>query len=277
MRPITGTTRVFAVLGSPVSHSLSPAMHNGWLETAGIDAAYVALDVREEAFAALPSLGFAGVNVTVPFKEKATAIATKRDEAVALLGAANVLTFAGGEIEAFNTDAPGFVASLDEDAPGWRSSVRTALVLGAGGAARAIAFGLSQASAPRIVIANRAYARAEAAARLIPGTVASRWEDLADAFAGADLIVNATSAGLSGLPSPDWPMHAAPRSAIVADAVYKPLETPLLRAARAHGLASVDGLGMLIHQGAAAFRIWFGVQPDAHVARRRLEAILRGA
>jgi shikimate dehydrogenase len=187
-----------------------------------------------------------------------------------------VLKFEGDQVEAFNTDAPGFVASLDDDAPGWRASVGTALVLGAGGAARAIAFGLSQAGVERIVIANRTAARAHEAAGAIPGAEVMGWDDLAGAFAQADLIVNATSAGLSGAASPDWPVQSAPEHAIVADAVYKPLATPLLVAARARGLASVDGLGMLVHQGAAAFRIWFGVAPDARDARSRLERILRG-
>jgi shikimate dehydrogenase len=273
---ISGKTKVLAVLGAPVTHSLSPLMHNAWLAAAGIDAVYVALPFSEAGFAALPSVGLFGANITVPFKESAAAIAVRRDKIATRLGAANVLRFDADGPSAFNTDAPGFVASLDEGAPGWRARVRTALVLGAGGAARAIAWGLADAGAARIVIANRTPARAEATAAAVPGAETWDWNDLAGAFAQADLIVNATSLGLAGAASPDWPIHAAPAHAIVADAVYKPLETPLIAAARARGLATVDGLGMLIHQGARAFEIWFGVRPDVRGARLLLERALVG-
>ena len=273
-RLITGRTKVLAVLGNPIAHSLSPPMHNAWLDAAGIDAAYVALPIEGDVFAALPALGLYGANVTVPHKERAAAIATQKDEAVARLGAANVLRFAPEGVAAFNTDAPGFVASLDEDAPGWRARVRTALVMGAGGAARAIAWGLAAAGVPQILVSNRTQARAHEVCAACPGAAPWPWSSLGDGFAKADLIVNATSLGLAGGSSPDWPIAAAPAHALVADAVYKPLETPLLAAARARGLATVDGLGMLIHQGALAFEIWFGVKPDTKAARTQLRALL---
>lgn len=274
-RVITGRTKVLAVLGNPIAHSLSPPMHNAWLAAAGIDAAYVALPIEGDVFGALPALGLFGANVTVPHKERAAAIATRKDDAVTRLGAANVLHFApGGDVAAFNTDAPGFVASLDQDAPGWRSRVNTALVIGAGGAARAIAWGLAAAGVPRILVSNRTEARAHEVCAICPGSAPWPWANLGDAFAQADLIVNATSLGLAGGPSPEWPIAAAPAHALVADAVYKPLETPLLAGAKARGLATVDGLGMLIHQGALAFEIWFGVRPDTQAARALLRDLL---
>jgi len=271
---ISGATKILAVLGAPVTHSLSPQMHNAWLAEAGIDAVYAALPIGPGAFAGLRDMGLFGVNVTVPFKERAAAIATDLDETAARLGAANVLAFRGGPVAGYNTDARGFIASLDEDAPGWRARVDAAVVLGAGGAARAIAWGLAAAGVGEILIANRTSARADDVAQLHPAMAPWPWERIDAAFARADLIVNATSLGLAGAASPAWPLHAAPAHAIVADAVYRPLETPLLAAARARGLAVVDGLGMLIHQGAAAFSIWFDVAPDVSRARGRLLAAL---
>ncbi|MBU6371854.1 MAG: shikimate dehydrogenase [Alphaproteobacteria bacterium] len=273
-RVITGRTKVLAVLGNPIAHSLSPPMHNAWLAAAGIDATYVALPIEGDVFAALPSFGLYGANVTVPHKERAAAIATQRDEAVARLGAANVLRFGPNGVAAFNTDAPGFVASLDEAAPGWRDRVKTALVIGAGGAARAIAWGLAAAGVEKLLVSNRTEARALEVCAVCPRAAPWPWAYLGDAFAKADLIVNATSLGLAGGPSPDWPIEAAAPHALVVDAVYKPLETPLLAQARARGLATVDGLGMLIHQGALAFEIWFGVKPDTRAARGLLNELL---
>lgn len=260
----------YAVIGDPVSHSLSPLMHNGWIADHGLNATYEALLLRsDDAAKAIRELeGFAGANVTVPHKEAAARAATGFGGAVA-----NTLRWeADGCISAWNTDGDGFLDALLEAAPGWRARVKHILILGAGGGARGIAEALNGAG--EITIANRTLSRAEELARAV-GCRAVEWSALGDAFAEADLIINATTLGLSNTPSPDWPIARTKQSAIVADIVYRPLETPLLAAARARGLTIMDGLGMLIHQGARAFELWFGVKPDAARARARLIEALR--
>lgn len=255
----------YAVIGDPVGHSLSPLMHNGWIADHGLNATYEALLLRsDDAAKAIRELeGFAGANVTVPHKEAAARAATGFTGAVA-----NTLRWeSDGRISAWNTDGDGFLDALTEAAPNWRAHVKHILILGAGGGARGIAEALKGVGA--ITIANRTLSRAEEIARAIGGRAVA-WSELGDAFAEADLIVNATTLGLSGSPSPDWPIGRAKQAAIVSDIVYRPLETPLLAAAKARGLTSVDGLGMLIHQGARAFELWFGVKPDPVKARARL-------
>jgi shikimate dehydrogenase len=255
----------YAVIGDPVSHSLSPLMHNGWIADHGLSATYEPLLLRsDDAAKAIRELeGFAGANVTVPHKEAAARAATGFGGAVA-----NTLRWeSDGRISAWNTDGDGFLDALLEVAPGWRSRVKNILILGAGGGARGIAEALKGAG--EIVIANRTFSRADELARAVGGG-AVEWSALGDVFAEADLIINATTLGLSGAPSPDWPIARAKQSAIISDIVYRPLETPLLAAARARGLTTMDGLGMLIHQGARAFELWFGVKPDAAKARARL-------
>jgi shikimate dehydrogenase len=273
---VRGDTAVYAVLGDPVKHSLSPVLHNAWMAEAGLNAVYVPLRVAPAAFERFAALGLAGANVTVPYKESAALAADTKDSAVATLAAANVLRLEpDGRVAAFNTDAGGFVASLDEGAPGWRSRVGHALVIGAGGAGRAIAFGLAAAGVPRLTILNRDEARAAAAAAIHSDRARSAgWRDLPDAIAEADLIVNATSLGLGGA-AVEWPLHRAQDDALVVDAVYAPLETGLLRLARSRGLATLDGLGMLIHQAALAFDLWFGVRPDTVAGRARALAALK--
>ncbi|MFZ4121376.1 MAG: shikimate dehydrogenase [Caulobacterales bacterium] len=269
--------QVFAVLGDPVSQSLSPAMHNGWYLDHRINAAYVALRIRAAdsaaAFPLLRAMGLSGVNVTAPFKELAASVSDVLEPAMQTLRAANVLAFDDdGTTAAFNTDAPGFILSLEDGAPGWRERTRHALVIGAGGAGRAIAYGLRQAGVETITLVNRDVAKAQAFASAI-GAQALGLDDLEAGFAQADLIVNATSLGMGGGVAV-WPVGVVAPHAIVADAVYAPLETGLLAAARARGLAVVDGLGMLIGQGALAFQLWFGVLPDRAIARERLMRIL---
>lgn len=273
MRQITAATKVLAVIGDPVGHSLSPLMHNGWIEDAGLDAVYVALPLRSDdavaAIRAMRGLGFAGLNVTVPHKEAAAAAADRSDGP-----AANVLRWEGdGTLSAFNTDGAGFLDSLDEKAPDWRGRVKRVLVIGAGGAAQAIGAALSP-HVDTVHFVNRTQARAEAAAARQSNGRVLRWDDLERGFGAAELIVQATSLGLNGAHSPAWPVHFCRAEAIVVDIVYRPLETPLLKAARARGLVPVDGLGMLIHQGARAFELWFGMKPDVANARARLEAAL---
>ncbi len=279
---ITGKTKVLALFGNPVAHSLSPQMHAGWIADHKLDAVYVALPLdaktADATMKALKGVGFHGANVTVPFKDAAAAAADWQDEAALDLGAANMLQWHNGDLFAANTDAPGFVAALDEQAPDWKGRVKRALVIGAGGAAKAIAYGLAKAGVTHIDIVNRSEARAaETATAVAPSAVvvaARPWKELSAAFAEADLIVNATTLGMVGKDRADWPMDHAKDGAIVADAVYAPLETDLLRQARARGLDVVDGLAMLIHQGALSFQRWFEITPDTTKARERLMAIL---
>jgi shikimate dehydrogenase len=269
----TAATKVIAVIGDPVSHSLSPIMHNGWIADHGLDAVYVALPLKSEdattAIRALKSLGFAGLNVTVPHKEAAAAAADRSEGQVA-----NVLRWEkDGTVSGFNTDGPGFLDALSETAPDWRGRVQRVLMLGAGGAAQAI----SQALSPHVVtihFANRTAARAEAAASAISNGRALRWDDLERGFGAADLVVQTTTLGMDGQPEQAWPVEYCRPTVIAADIIYRPLETEFLRAARARGLVGMDGLGMLIHQGARAFELWFGIKPDTSKARQRLLAAL---
>ncbi len=268
---ITAATKAYAVIGNPVEHSLSPVMQNGWIADHGLDAVYVALPLKsDDPVAAIRALsGFAGLNVTVPYKEAAAKAAARSEGAVA-----NVLRREeDGTFSAFNTDGAGFLDSLSEGAPDWRSKVRRVLILGAGGGAR----GVGQALSPfvdTIHFANRTASRGEQAAATIPNGRATRWDDLERAFGHADLVVQTTTLGMTGEPEMDWPVSLCRPNAIIADIVYRPLETPLLIAARERGLTAIDGLGMLIHQGARSFEIWFGVKPDAAKARQRLLAAL---
>jgi len=260
-------TRAYAVIGDPVSHSLSPLMHSGWIADHGLDATYTALQLRaEDPVAAIRALkGLAGANVTAPHKEAAAKAAGWR------LGVANTLEWgADGGLAAYNTDGDGFIDSLDAAAPDWRQRVGRALVVGAGGAARDIGRALIRAGVPDMAVVNRTAARAGAVALDWGRGAAHDWSELESCFATADLIVNTTTLGMAGSPSTDWPVVACRPGTIVVDIVYRPLETPLLKAARARGLQAIDGLGMLIHQGARSFEIWFGVKPDVAKARARL-------
>ncbi|MEQ1617414.1 MAG: shikimate dehydrogenase [Terricaulis sp.] len=271
---IGAATRVFAVIGNPVSHSLSPLMHNGWIADHRMDAVYVALPLRSDdpvaAIRALGQLGFSGANVTTPYKEAAARAADAVDDVVA-----NTLRWeANGALTAFNTDGAGFVAALAQTAPDWLARVRRVLIVGAGGAAIAIGKALSPA-VEAVDFVNRTQARAVAAAAMLGNGGALGWQDMERGFGAADLIVQATSLGLNGSPAPDWPVAHCQNSAIVADIVYRPLETVLLRKARARGLVAIDGLGMLIHQGARAFEWWFGVRPDIGEAHARLMSALQ--
>jgi shikimate dehydrogenase len=272
------------VVGHPIRHSRSPLIHGHWLAEHGLPGAYERLDVPPEAF-----LGFldgvragshAGGNVTLPHKEAAFRAVDVATERARRLGAVNTLWVEEGRLHGDITDGEGFCANLDEAVgPGWTREVRTALLLGAGGAARAVAGGLVDRGVARVLVANRTAERAAEVAALAPDRVAALpWADRAAALAGVDLLVNTTSLGLAGQPPLDLPLDALPPIAIVADIVYVPLETPLLAAARARGLRAVDGLGMLLHQAAPGFERWFGVRPRVTPALRRLvEADIEGA
>ncbi|MFZ5668472.1 MAG: shikimate dehydrogenase [Pseudomonadota bacterium] len=267
-----------AVVGHPVAHSLSPAIHGAWIEALGIDAAYVRIDPGPEGFAALVAggraAGRAGFNVTIPFKEEALALADEASEAARLAGAANLLLFrADGTVFADNTDGVGLLGALAAQAPGFDPAAGPAVILGAGGAARGAAAALKQAGAPEIRIHNRTRERAEAiAADIGPPVVAVDEPGLAD----ANVLINATSLGLGGGPGPDIDLAGAPKSAVVMDMVYKPLRTQFLRRAETLGLRTVDGLEMLIRQAAPSFEAFFGVPPPPDVDVRGLALRLLG-
>jgi shikimate dehydrogenase len=273
-RFITGGARLAGVVGWPVAHSRSPRLHGYWLAEHGIDGAYLPLAVAPEALAAvlqaLPRMGFRGVNVTVPHKEAALAAADHATPEARRIGAANTLVFdAEGRIEARNTDGFGFLENLRQSAPGWRADAGPAVVLGAGGAARAILVALADAGAPEVRLVNRTHIRAERLqAELGEPIRVWHWARRADALAGAALLVNGTTLGMAGEPPLDLGLDKLPAGAIVNDIVYAPLETPLLRAARARGLRVVDGLGMLLHQARPGFAAWFGVEPEVTSALR---------
>jgi shikimate dehydrogenase len=257
------------VVGHPIAHSRSPLIHGHWLAAHGIAGAYERLDVAPEAFPAfiraLPGSGYRGGNVTLPHKEAACALADTLTPRAARIGAVNTLVVGpDGRIAGDNTDAPGFCAHLDQSlGDAWPVRAGgTAVVLGAGGAARAVVVGLAERGVARIRIANRTRARAEAVAALAPGTAdALAWDDLPAALAEAGLLVNTTSLGMRGQPPLTIDLAAMPAGAAVADIVYAPLETALLAAARRRGLAAVDGLGMLLHQAVPGFAAWFGPRP----------------
>lgn len=272
MRAITAQTAVLGIFGDPVGHSLSPVMHNGWIADHDLDAVYVAFPLKSEdpvgAFRALKGMKLKGANITVPHKEAAAEAADISEGAVA-----NVWRWeADGTVAAFNTDGVGFVDALTEAAPDWRARVGETLILGSGGAAQGVAQAL--AGQTHLAIANRTFQRAEKLATALPRAHAESWHDLERLFGGADLIVQTTTLGMSGTASPHWPVERCKPGAIVVDIVYRPLHTPLLKAAKAQGLTAVDGLGMLIHQGARAFKLWFDIEPDTKLARRRLLAAL---
>lgn len=262
------------VIGWPIGHSRSPALHGHWLRRYDVPGQYVPLAVAPDdlglALAALPKLGFRGVNVTLPHKVAALGLAERASERACRIGAANTLTFLpSGGFHAENTDGVGFIANLEQGAPGWTASSGPSLVLGAGGAARAVVDALLEKGAPEIRVANRTRARADALATAIgPVAIAIDWNDAGSAMEDCATIVNTTSLGMAGQPPLEMTFAAAPRDALVTDIVYQPLVTPFLRLAQKHGLRTVDGLGMLLHQGVPGFEAWFGVRPDVDESLR---------
>ena len=273
------------VVGHPIAHSRSPLIHGHWLAEHGIAGSYERLDVAPDAFPdflrALPGSGFEGGNVTIPHKEAAFARADALTPRAKTIGAVNTLVVGpDGRILGDNTDAPGFCAHLDQSlGAGWPGRTGgTALVLGAGGAARAIVVGLAERGLTRIRVANRTPARAGAVAALAPGIgEALAWDALPAALTDAGLLVNTTSLGMTGQPPLTLDLAPLPAHAAVADIVYAPLETRLLAHARGRGLSAVDGLGMLLHQAVPGFSAWFGVHPAVTASLRdRIVADLAG-
>jgi len=264
---ITARARLAGVIGWPVSHSRSPCLHNFWLRRHGIDGAYVPLAVRPDdlsvAARGLRAAGFAGANVTLPHKEAAFALCDAVDDSARRAGAVNTLVFDQAGISGSNTDGYGFMANLLAYGV---ASPRVALLLGAGGAARAIAASLLEAGTD-VTITNRSPGRAEALKTALPGLKVLPWAMRSDAVADYDLVVNTTSLGMQGQAVLEMDLRAAGPSLAVADIVYAPAETPLLAEARARGLQTVPGLGMLLHQAVPGFTAWFGIRPvvDAEV------------
>lgn len=256
------------VMGWPVDHSRSPLVHGYWLKAYGIEGSYLRLPVPPEslgqALGELNDKGFSGVNLTVPHKETSLAYLHGITAEGRQIGAVNtVFLTTEGKLLGTNTDAYGFITNLTTSAPTWRPDAGPAVVLGAGGAARAICFALENAGVSEIRVINRTLARAESLAmtlgsRLVP----MPWEEAKGALRDAALLVNTTTLGMKGQPRLDLDLSALPTTAVVNDIVYVPLETPLLAAARARGNVVVDGLGMLLYQAQPSFAGWFGVRPE---------------
>ena len=268
------------VMGWPIMHSRSPKLHGYWLDHYGLAGAYVPLAIKAEgleaALRALSPLGFSGCNLTIPHKEAALRIVDEASPLARRIGAVNcIVVRADGSLEGRNYDAYGFTQSLRERAPELRFDAGPAVVIGAGGACRAILAGLMDEGAPEIRLINRSPARAQALAQALAeefgGPVrAVPWEGRAQALEGAAILVNTTSQGMVGEAPLDLALGALPVSALVLDIVYAPLETPLLAAARARGNRTVDGLGMLLHQARPAFEAWFGIDPQVTPQLRAL-------
>ncbi len=261
--PLTGHARLAGVIGWPVSHSRSPLLHNHWLARHGIDGAYVPLPVApgklETALRGLQAAGFAGVNVTVPHKQAAAALCDTLDPAASATGSANTLVFeADGRIAGSSTDGLGFVASLR--AAGIDPAAGPALLLGAGGAARSIASALLACGAA-VRVANRTPERAGSLLRDQPGVTLVPWPSWPERLHDVALLVNTTSLGMAGQAKLPADLSHAPSELVVADIVYAPRETMLLAQARARGLRTVEGIGMLLHQAVPGFAAWFGVEP----------------
>ncbi|WP_425089199.1 shikimate dehydrogenase [Stappia sp.] len=269
-------TRRAAITGFPVAHSRSPLIHGYWLKHHGIDGTYDRVAVEpataETFYRAFAKSGLVGCNVTVPHKEVAAACCDELDDAARAMGAANTLWLDdSGRLMGANTDGLGFLGNLDQQAPGWDARTKSALVLGAGGAARAIVWALASRGVEKVLIANRTLSKAQDLAdRFAPVAKAVSWDYLADILGRTDLLVNTTSLGMEGQPPLDLDLSPLPVEALVTDIVYAPLVTPLLQAARDRGHPTVDGLGMLLHQAVPGFERWFGVRPEVDDALRSL-------
>jgi shikimate dehydrogenase len=267
------------VIGSPIAHSRSPQLHGYWLKTLGLHGFYVPMDVArddlERVIRTMPKMGFVGANVTVPHKEAVMNIADKITDRATLIGAANTLIFRGdGTIHADNTDGYGFIENLRRGAPTWRPEAGSAVVLGAGGASRAVIASLADAGVPEIVLSNRTRVRAERLKDDFGQRVrVVDWVQAGNAIDDAALVVNTTSLGMIGQPELRVPLDGLRKGQVVTDLVYTPLRTRFLQVAEEAGCETVDGLGMLLHQAVPGFERWFGVRPEVNEAAR--EAALR--
>ncbi|MBO6866437.1 MAG: shikimate dehydrogenase [Pseudomonadota bacterium] len=267
------------VIGSPIAHSKSPQLHGYWLRKYGLPGYYIPMEIAadklESALKTLPELGFVGVNVTIPYKEKVLEIADLITDRAAVIGAANTLIFrSDGKIHADNTDGYGFIANLRQKAPTWEPKAGPAVVLGAGGAARAIVASLIEAGCPEILITNRTRARADKLREDFGKRLSViEWVQAGNVMEDAATVVNTTSLGMVGKPELRVPLDGLRPTTLVTDIVYTPLETKLLKTAREIGCPTVDGLGMLLHQAVPGFERWFNKRPEVDDALRA--AVLR--
>lgn len=272
------TTKAF-VIGHPIAHSRSPLIHGTWLAVHGIDGTYEAIDVAPADlpafFERLRAGEFAGGNVTIPHKEAVFALCDSVDDLAKTIGAVNTLVVRDGKVHGYNTDYLGFLGNLDAAAPDWNAQQKPALVIGAGGAARAILVALRSRKIP-VILVNRTRATADALASALGGDITlCGLDEINSAAPLAGLVVNTTSIGMHGTRFDDFDLSVLSADTLVTDIVYVPLETPLLADARKRGLKVVDGLGMLLHQAVPGFADWFGVRPDVTPAlRARIEATL---
>lgn len=261
------TYKLAGVMGWPVAHSRSPVIHNHWIAEHGLRGAYVLLPVQPErietALRALPVLGFAGCNLTIPHKVAALNVVDRVDRLAQRIGAINTIVVEpDGSLTGRNTDGFGYIQSLLDTYPDWRAETGPAVVVGAGGAARAVIVALMDSGATEIRLTNRSWAKAHDMAQEFGAPVhVIPWEERHDALAGAALLVNTTNQGMHGEAALDLYLDQLPAQALVSDIIYVPLETPLLAAARLRGHVTVNGLGMLLNQARPAFAAWFGVQP----------------
>lgn len=274
--PAADRFHLACVMGWPIAHSRSPLLHNYWFSRHGLAGTYVPVAVKPEgleaALRALPALGFAGCNLTIPLKQHALKIVDEADAVAKRIGAIScVVVRADGSLAGTNNDWFGFVHNLKQEQPGWRADAGPAVVLGAGGGSRAVCYGLMQEGAKEIRLVNRTYARARAVAEEFGKPVQPlHWEQRDDCLEGAALVVNATSQGMTGQPALDVRLDRLGQDTLVADIIYAPLETPFLAAARKRGNRTVNGLGMLLHQGRPAWKAWFGIETEVTPELRSL-------
>ncbi len=263
------------VIGHPIAHSRSPLIHGYWLKLYGIEGSYEAIDVEPHALAGfferLKAGEFVGGNVTIPNKERAYELCDERDPLAEAIGAVNTLVVRGAQVRGLNTDYLGFLGNLDQQAPGWDRDLTSAIVLGAGGAARAVLVALKSRGVKSIRLLNRTASKAEDLAIDLEGPIlAGNLGDFDSHCGEAQLVVNTSSVGMKGTRFDDLDLGRLPKTALVTDIVYTPLVTPLLADARALGLKTVDGLGMLLHQAVPGFEAWFGKRPEVTAELRAL-------
>jgi len=263
---VSGATRVACVMGWPAKQSRSPKLHGYWIRRYGIDGDYRVAEIPPEEYPTflknLANNGYVGGNVTMPHKDAALTL-SEPDERARAVGAANTLWLENGRLRSTNTDVEGFIGALDANAPGWDRNTDSAVVLGAGGASRAVVFGLLDRGVKTVHVVNRTAEKAEAVRQRFGDRVhPARWEDLPRLLQGAKLLVNATSLGMKGQPELNIDLSPLAKDAVVADIVYVPLKTKLLEAAERRGLKTSDGLDMLLYQAVRGFTLWFGVKPE---------------
>lgn len=275
----SGAAMIAGVMGYPVKHSLSPKLHNYWLAHYAIDGVYIPMEVHPDnlvkVVSTLPYMGIKGCNLTVPHKEQVIKILDGISEIARRMGAVNTLLCEDGKIFGTNTDAYGFIQNIKSHVPSFDFSKGPTVVLGAGGAARAVCAGLLDEGVPRIYLTNRTRKKAEHIRDSISKHIeVIDWEAREDILAEAHLLVNTTTLGMAGFPELDINLNRLPNTALVTDIVYKPLETKLLHTARLRGNPTVDGIGMLLHQAVPGFEMWFGARPE--VTQTLRDYVLQG-